>query len=88
VDPVRHRVYADGQELTLRPLEFKLVATFLENPGIVLTRAKLLEEVWGITVEMNTRTVDTHIRRLRERLGDYGNAIETVHGFGYRLTPA
>jgi two-component system phosphate regulon response regulator PhoB len=88
VDPDRHRVFADGQELTLRPLEFKLVATFLENPGIVLTRAKLLEEVWGITVEMNTRTVDTHIRRLRERLGEYGNAIETVHGFGYRLAPA
>jgi two-component system phosphate regulon response regulator PhoB len=87
VDLDRHRVFVDGQELTLRPLEFKLVATFLENPGIVLTRAKLLEEVWGITVEMNTRTVDTHIRRLRERLGDYGNAIETVHGFGYRLAP-
>jgi two-component system phosphate regulon response regulator PhoB len=87
VDSERHRVYADGEELTLRPLEFKLALTFLENPGIVLTRAKLLEEVWGITVEMNTRTVDTHIRRLRERLGAYGNAIETVHGFGYRLAP-
>jgi len=85
VDAVRHHVYIDGQELTLRPLEFKLVATFLENPGIVFSRAKLLEEVWGITAEMNTRTVDTHIRRLRERLGTYGAAIETVHGFGYRL---
>jgi two-component system phosphate regulon response regulator PhoB len=88
VDPVRHRVYADGQELTLRPLEFKLVTTFLESPGVVHSRAKLLEDVWGITVEMNTRTVDTHIRRLRERLGKYGDAIETVHGFGYRLAPA
>jgi two-component system, OmpR family, phosphate regulon response regulator PhoB len=88
VDTVRHRVMLDGQELTLRPLEFKLVATFLENPGVVYSRAKLLEEVWGITAEMNTRTVDTHIRRLRERLGTYGEAIETVHGFGYRLAPA
>jgi two-component system phosphate regulon response regulator PhoB len=88
VDTLRHRVYTDGQELTLRPLEFKLVTTFLENPGVVYSRAKLLEEVWGITAEMNTRTVDTHIRRLRERLGSYGNAIETVHGFGYRLAPA
>jgi two-component system phosphate regulon response regulator PhoB len=88
VDPVRHRVYADGQELTLRPLEFKLVTTFLESPGVVHSRAKLLEDVWGITAEMNTRTVDTHIRRLRERLGKYGDAIETVHGFGYRLAQA
>ena len=88
VDPVRHRVFADGAELTLRPLEFKLVTTFLETPGIVHSRAKLLEEVWGITAEMNTRTVDTHVRRLRERLGKYGEAIETVHGFGYRLASA
>ena len=88
VDTVRHRVTLDGQELSLRPLEFKLVTTFLENPGVVYSRAKLLEEVWGITAEMNTRTVDTHIRRLRERLGTHGEAIETVHGFGYRLAPA
>ncbi len=85
VDIVRHRVTLDGSELSLRPLEFKLVATFLENPGVVYSRAKLLEDVWGITAEMNTRTVDTHIRRLRERLGAHGDAIETVHGFGYRL---
>src|SRR5512140_652120 len=88
VDTVRHRVTLDGQELSLRPLEFKLVTTFLENPGVVYSRARLLEEVWGITAEMNTRTVDTHIRRLRERLGTHGEAIETVHGFGYRLAPA
>jgi two-component system, OmpR family, phosphate regulon response regulator PhoB len=88
VDTVRHRVTLDGQELSLRPLEFKLVTTFLENPGVVYSRARLLEDVWGITAEMNTRTVDTHIRRLRERLGTHGEAIETVHGFGYRLAPA
>ena len=87
VDTVRHRVTLDGQDLSLRPLEFKLVTTFLENPGVVYSRARLLEEVWGITAEMNTRTVDTHIRRLRERLGTHGEAIETVHGFGYRLAP-
>ena len=85
VDPVRHRVYADGAELTLRPLEYKLIALFLEHPGRVFSRAELLEEVWGITAEVNTRTVDTHIRRLREKLGGYGDAVETVHGFGYRL---
>jgi two-component system phosphate regulon response regulator PhoB len=57
----------------------------LEHPGRVFTRGELLEEVWGITSEVNTRTVDTHVRRLRERLGTYGEAVETVHGFGYRL---
>jgi two-component system phosphate regulon response regulator PhoB len=88
VDPFRHRVYADGAELTLRPLEFKLVSLFLEHPGRVFSRAELLQEAWGITAEVNTRTVDTHVRRLRERLGNYGEAVETVHGFGYRLRDA
>jgi two-component system phosphate regulon response regulator PhoB len=85
VDPTRHRVFADGRELVMRPLEFKLIATFLEHAGELFTRAQLLEEVWGIDAEVNTRTVDTHVRRLREKLGAYGDAIETVHGFGYRL---
>ncbi|HVY46190.1 MAG TPA: winged helix-turn-helix domain-containing protein [Minicystis sp.] len=85
VDPDRHRVYREGQEIALRPLEFKLLMLLLEHPGRLFTRAELLEEVWGITAELTTRTVDTHVRRLRERLGGYGDAVETVHGFGYRL---
>jgi two-component system phosphate regulon response regulator PhoB len=85
VDSVRHRVFADGTELSLRPLEFRLLSMLLEHPGRVFSRGDLLEEVWGITSEVNTRTVDTHVRRLRERLGPYGEAVETVHGFGYRL---
>lgn len=85
IDPVRHRVTIDGGELTLRPLEYKLLAIFIEHPGRVFSRTELLQEVWGISPETNTRTVDTHIRRLRERLGAYSEAIETVHGFGYRL---
>jgi two-component system phosphate regulon response regulator PhoB len=85
VDPIRHHVYVDGVELVLRPLEFKLISLLLEQPGVVFSRAQLLEEVWGISAEVNTRTVDTHVRRLRERLGRYGDAVETVHGFGYRL---
>lgn len=88
VDVVRHHVFADGVEVALRPLEFKLVSIFLEHPGRVFTRAELLEEVWGITADVSTRTVDTHVRRLRERLGTYGDAVETVHGFGYRLREA
>jgi two-component system phosphate regulon response regulator PhoB len=75
----------DGAELALRPLEYKLLAIFLEHPGKVYSRTDLLSEVWGISPETNTRTVDTHVRRLRERLGAYSEAIETVHGFGYRL---
>jgi two-component system phosphate regulon response regulator PhoB len=54
----------------------------------VFSRTQLLEEVWGITGNVNTRTVDTHVRRLRERLGPYEGAVETVHGFGYRLASA
>jgi two-component system phosphate regulon response regulator PhoB len=85
IDPVHHRVYADGVELTLRPLEYKLCAMLLEHPGQVFSRAQLLSEVWGVAADINTRTVDTHVRRLREHLGAHGDAIETVHGFGYRL---
>ena len=85
LDPVRHRVYADGAELSLRPLEYKLLLLLIEHPGQVFRRAELLREVWSITAEINTRTVDTHVRRLRDHLGAYGEAIETVHGHGYRL---
>jgi two-component system phosphate regulon response regulator PhoB len=85
VDPVRLRVFADGEELSLRPLEYKLLETFLQHPGVVFSRGELLTEVWGVSPDTQTRTVDTHIRRLRERLGKYGEAIETVPGFGYRL---
>jgi two-component system, OmpR family, phosphate regulon response regulator PhoB len=88
IDPARHRVTIDGAELTLRPLEYKLLAIFVEHPGKVYSRTDLLSEVWGISPETNTRTVDTHVRRLRERLGAYSEAIETVHGFGYRLRDA
>ena len=84
-DPTRHRVLIEGAELMLRPLEYKLLAIFVEHPGRVFSRTDLLQEVWGIAPDTNTRTVDTHIRRLRERLGAYSEAIETVHGFGYRL---
>ena len=85
LDLVHHRIFTDGAEISLRPLEFKLITIFLENPGRMFNRRELLEEVWGVSGEVNTRTVDTHVRRLRERLGTYGEAVETMHGFGYRL---
>jgi two-component system phosphate regulon response regulator PhoB len=85
MDSMRHRVAIEGVELALRPLEYRLLAIFLNNPHKLLTRKELLREVWGLCPDTNTGTVDTHIRRLRERLGPYSHAIETVHGFGYRL---
>ena len=85
VDLVRHRVRADEEDLALRPLEFKLLSLFAEHPGRVFTRAELLTEVWGMDPATNTRTVDVHIRRLRTSLREYGAAIETIHGVGYRL---
>ncbi len=85
IDPVRHHVYGGRAEIGLRPLEYKLISLLIEHPGRVFTRAELLHEVWGITADITTRTVDTHVRRLREKLGAQGDVIETVHGFGYRL---
>jgi two-component system phosphate regulon response regulator PhoB len=85
LDSGRQQVFLDGVEVTLRPLEYKLIALFMENPRKTFDRSELLSDVWGIQGDVQTRTVDTHIRRLRERLGAYGDAVETVYGTGYRL---
>lgn len=85
IDVGFHRVYVGAEEVQLRPLEFKLITVLLENPTRVFSRSQLLEEVWGTSGEINTRTVDTHVRRLRDKLGVFAEAVETVHGFGYRL---
>jgi two-component system phosphate regulon response regulator PhoB len=85
LDSGRQQVFTDGIEISLRPLEYKLIALLMENPGRTFDRSDLLSEVWGIQGEVQTRTVDTHVRRLRERLGTYGDAVETVYGTGYRL---
>jgi two-component system phosphate regulon response regulator PhoB len=87
LDTTSHRVNVAGEELSLRPLEFRLLRLFLEHPDTVLSRTQLLIDAWGITAQVNTRTVDTHVRRLREALGDHADAIETVYGVGYRLRP-
>ncbi|NLM74820.1 MAG: response regulator transcription factor [Clostridiaceae bacterium] len=81
----KHYVLVDGKEVVLTLKEFELLRYLLENIGIVFSRDKLLKEVWGYDFEGETRTVDVHIRSLRQKLGDSGSCIETVRGVGYRI---
>jgi two-component system phosphate regulon response regulator PhoB len=85
IDPARHEVRVNGKQVHLTSLEFKLLRTLMQRRGRVQDRDRLLNEVWGYESVIDTRTVDTHVRRLREKLGKAGDAIETVRGFGYRL---
>lgn len=84
IEPLAHRVSVQGQDIRLTALEFRLLHTLLSRKGRVQTREGLLHDVWGITADVTTRTVDTHVKRLREKLGDAGNYIETLRGVGYR----
>jgi two-component system phosphate regulon response regulator PhoB len=84
LDPRTHEVRIAGAPAQLRPLEYKLLATLVAEPGRVFSREALLEEVWGMRGDINTRTVDVHVRRLRISLGAGADVVETVHGFGYR----
>ena len=85
IDPARHEVLVNGKRVELTSLEFKLLRTLMQRRGRVQERDRLLNEVWGYESVIDTRTVDTHVRRLREKLGKAGDAIETVRGFGYRV---
>ncbi len=87
VDPEAHQVWFDGGEVTLTALEFKLLTTLLSRKGRVQSRKQLLDDVWGIQADVSTRTVDTHVKRLRQKLGDAGDYIETLRGVGYRFRP-
>ena len=80
-----HNVSVEGAEITLTALEFKLLKHLLTRKGRVQTRDQLLGDVWGYSSEVTTRTVDTHIKRLREKLGVTGNLIQTIRGVGYRF---
>jgi two-component system, OmpR family, phosphate regulon response regulator PhoB len=84
IDPVSHDVRVAGQPISLRPLEYKLLALLIGTPGKVYSREDLLDEVWGMRAGINARTVDVHVRRLRMSLGAAADVVETVHGFGYR----
>jgi two-component system phosphate regulon response regulator PhoB len=85
IDRDAHRVFVDGAEVELTALEFKLLDTLLERKNRVQSRETLLTDVWGMRPDISTRTVDTHVKRLREKLGDAGEYIDTVRGVGYRF---
>ncbi len=88
IDPAAFRAWVDGQEIELTLLEFKLLLTLYENRDRVQTRADLLERAWGGGVSITTRTVDTHVKRLRDKLGRAGDYVQTVRGIGYRFAEA
>ena len=80
-----HTVIANGERVVLTLKEFEMLRTFMSYPGIVFTRNQLLNDIWGMDYNGETRTVDVHVRTLRHKLGDCGNMIETVRGVGYRM---
>ena len=85
LDQEKHTVTADGREIVLTYKEFELLHLFLANPGIAFTRDQLFSKVWGETYFGESRTIDTHILTLRQKLGPYGDCIKTVRNVGYRL---
>ena len=85
IDPVSRQVTKAGVPVELTYKEFELLKLFLSHPGVAWTREKLMEQVWGTDYCGETRTVDMHIRTLRQKLGSYGEQIETVRNVGYRL---
>ena len=87
VDPRRREATVGERRLTLRPREFDLLAALARDPGVVLTRDALLEDVWGTDFPGETRTIDVHVAEVRKQLGNDGPTIETVRGYGYRLLP-
>ena len=87
LDRSRHEVKAAERVIDCTATEFKLLAILMERQGRVQERDRLLTDVWGYDSVIDTRTVDTHMRRLRDKLGSHGSYIETIRGFGYRLAP-
>jgi two-component system phosphate regulon response regulator PhoB len=85
IDREAHRVWVAGEEIELTALEFRLLLALYDHKNRARTRSALLSEVWGIQADITTRTVDTHVKRLREKLGSAGDYVETVRGVGYRF---
>ena len=87
IDVDGHRVWVEDAEVVLTALEFRLLTTLIKRRGRVQTREALLEHVWEMSGDVTTRTVDTHVRRLRKKLGPASEYIETLRGVGYRFRP-
>ena len=85
LNPDEHTVMIDGKRVTLTYKEYELLHLFLSHPGIAFSREQLLNKIWNSEYFIETRTIDMHIRTLRQKLGDYGQLIETVRNVGYRL---
>ena len=85
VDPGRHVVTVEGREVTLTQKEFEVLCLLLKNRGQVLSRERLIEDVWGYALTGESRTVDVHVRTLRQKLGTAGQYISTVRGYGYKI---
>ena len=85
-DQGKHSVTSDGKEVQLTVKEFDLLCYLLLNKGIVLSREQIMQAVWNSPVDLESRTIDMHIKSLRQKLGEAGSAIRTVRGVGYRLT--
>lgn len=86
IDVDSHEVFVNGQSITLTALEFKLLRQLVDRRGRVQSRDQLLSDVWGYSADVTTRTVDTHIKRLREKLGSMGKYVQTIRGVGYKFT--
>ena len=85
IDPQAHRAWVAEQEVELSALEFRLLLALYERKNRVQSRSSLLDDVWGVTADVTTRTVDTHVKRLRQKLGGAGEYVETLRGVGYRF---
>jgi len=86
IDIESHEVFVDNVEIILTAIEFKLLCQLVDRRGRVQSRDQLLSDVWGYTAEVTTRTVDTHIKRLRLKLGSMGKYVQTIRGIGYKFT--
>ena len=86
IDRAAHRAWVEQEELVLTATEFRLLEWLAEHRGKLCTRGELLEEVWDLPATLNTRTVDTHVKRLRQKLGVAADLVETVRGAGYRMS--
>jgi two-component system phosphate regulon response regulator PhoB len=86
MDIESHEVFVNNKQVILTALEFKLLRQLVDRRGRVQSRDQLLSEVWGYSAEVTTRTVDTHIKRLREKLGTMGKYVQTIRGVGYKFS--